>query len=238
MAKMTTWAVLFDLDGTLIDTASDFVRIIKLMCAKHEHSAPSDEAIREQVSAGSKAMVRLMFGELADVADDDPTLLAYRQEFLDLYEADICVDSRLFAGLDELLMALEQHTVPWGIVTNKPRYLAENLLEKLNLSTRCAVLVCPDDVTRTKPDPEPMILATDRLTAKFGTVFDPKACIYVGDHIRDIQAGKSAGMTTVVAGFGYLSAQDRVQLPTWGADKIVETPEQLKQFILQQVAIA
>ena len=100
-------AVLFHLDGTLIDTAPDFIRIIKVMCAKHQHPAPSDTAIREQVSAGARAMVKLMFGELANVTEDDPTLLAYRQEFLDTYEADICVDSRLFDGLDSLLTHLE-----------------------------------------------------------------------------------------------------------------------------------
>lgn len=100
-------AVLFDLDGTLIDTAPDFIRIIRAMCQKYELAIPHDTAIREQVSAGARAMVKLMFGELAQVADDDPKLLAYRQEFLDTYEADICVDSRLFDGLDDLLKLLE-----------------------------------------------------------------------------------------------------------------------------------
>ena len=127
-------AVLFDLDGTLIDTAPDFIRIIKLMCAKHNHPCPTDTAIREQVSAGARAMVRLMFGdELANMADTDERMLAYRQEFLDLYEQDICVDSRLFDGLDVLLDALENKGVAWGIVTNKPRYLAE---QKLHLCGR------------------------------------------------------------------------------------------------------
>ena len=97
-------AVLFDLDGTLIDTAPDFIRIIKLMCAKHNHPCPTDVAIREQVSAGARAMVRLMFGDkLMGVADADEIMLAHRQEFLDLYEQDSCVDSRLFDGLDDLL---------------------------------------------------------------------------------------------------------------------------------------
>lgn len=229
---MNKAAVLFDLDGTLIDTAADFVRIIKVMCAKHHHPCPSDEAIREQVSAGSKAMVRLMFGELANSVDDDPKLLAYRQEFLDLYEADICVDSQVFTGLQPLLTTLESHNIAWGIVTNKPRYLAEKLLEKLNLTHRCAVLVCPDDVTHTKPDPEPMLLAMDRLSAKFGQKFDPAWCLYIGDHIRDIQAGRAAGMMTVVAKFGYLSAQDKQNLPQWGADLVVDTPQELTAFIL------
>ncbi|MBE9579619.1 MULTISPECIES: HAD family hydrolase [Moraxella] len=221
-------AVLFDLDGTLIDTAPDFIRIIKLMCAKHNHPCPTDTAIREQVSAGARAMVRLMFGdELADVADTDERMLAYRQEFLDLYEQDICVDSRLFDGLDDLLNTLENKGVAWGIVTNKPRYLAEQLLDKLDLTKRCAVLVCPDDVVNTKPDPEPMFLACKKLDT------DPKNCIYVGDHIRDIQAGRASGMMTVAVGFGYIVPDENPH--EWGADKVVDTPDELGRLVLGMV---
>ena len=223
-------AVLFDLDGTLIDTAPDFIRIIRHMCAKHDHVCPTDIAIREQVSAGARAMVRLMFGdELADVADSDPKLMDYRQEFLDRYEADICVDSRLFEGLDELLKHLENAGIYWGIVTNKPRYLAEQLLDKLNLSDRCAVLVCPDDVTNTKPDPEPMYLACAKLD------IHPSQAIYVGDHIRDIQAGQAAGMTTIAAAYGYITPYDD-PIETWEADFMVATPTGLSEFILTVLA--
>lgn len=218
-------AVLFDLDGTLIDTAPDFIRIIKLMCAKYNHPCPTDTAIREQVSAGARAMVRLMFGdELMNVADTDERMLAYRQEFLDLYEQEICVDSRLFDGLDSLLETLENKGVAWGIVTNKPRYLAENLLDKLDLTDRCAVLVCPDDVANTKPDPEPMFLACKKLN------IDPKNCIYVGDHIRDIQAGRASGMMTVAVGFGYIVPDENPH--EWGADKVVDTPDELGRLVL------
>ncbi|OPH36897.1 Phosphoglycolate phosphatase [Moraxella lacunata] len=218
-------AILFDLDGTLIDTAPDFIRVIKLMCAKHNHPCPTDTAIREQVSAGARAMVRLMFGdELANMADTDERMLAYRQEFLDLYEQDICVDSRLFDGLDVLLDALENKGVAWGIVTNKPRYLAEQLLDKLDLAKRCAVLVCPDDVANTKPDPEPMFLACQKLD------IDPQNCIYVGDHIRDIQAGRASGMMTVAVGFGYIVPDENPH--EWGADKVVDTPDELGRLVL------
>lgn len=228
MAKIQ--AVLFDLDGTLIDTAPDFIRIIKDLCVKDGHSVPSDAAIREQVSAGARAMVRLIFdGKFDNVSDDDPELLAYREAFLAAYEADICVDSRVFSGLDDLLQSLERQGVPWGIVTNKPRHLAVNLLQKLQLSERCGVLVCPDDVTHTKPDPEPMYLACQKLGVS------AKACIYVGDHHRDIEAGKAAGMTTVVAKFGYLSADDLANIDNWGADAIVETPIELNDWVLAQV---
>lgn len=228
-------AVLFDLDGTLIDTAPDFIRIIRVMCAKHNHPTPSDADIREQVSAGARAMVRLMFGdELAEVADTDERLLAYRQEFLDLYEQDICVDSRLFDGLGDLLKNLENQGVPWGIVTNKPRYLAEQLLDKLSLTKRCNVLVCPDDVANTKPDPEPMFLAMERLNA-LGVSVRAESCIYVGDHVRDIQAGNSAGMTTVIAKFGYLSRADHANLHEWGADAVIDTPDTLTRWVLAKL---
>ncbi|MDO5652031.1 MAG: HAD-IA family hydrolase [Moraxella sp.] len=223
-------AVLFDLDGTLIDTAADFIRIIKQMCTKYGHACPSDIAIREQVSAGARAMVKLLFGdELANADDENQVLLQYRQEFLDAYEANICVDSRLFAGFDELLTTLETKGVPWGIVTNKPRYLAEQLLDKLALSNRCAVLVCPDDVVNTKPDPEPLFLACRTL----GIV--PTTAVYIGDHIRDIQAGNGAGMTTVVAEFGYLSQADKASLHEWQADVLIPTPQTLSEYILANV---
>lgn len=212
--------VLFDLDGTLIDTAPDFIRIIKQMCAKYNHPAPTDTAIREQVSAGARAMVKLMFGdELGDVADSNSKLLAYRQEFLDLYEQDICIDSKLFDGLDDFLKTLEKRGVYWGIVTNKPRYLAEQLLAKLHLDTRCSVLVCPDDVANTKPDPEPMLLACQKLN------IDPTQAIYIGDHIRDIQAGKTAGMMTMVAKFGYITPNENPN--DWGADVIADSVSEL-----------
>lgn len=221
-------AVLFDLDGTLIDTAPDFIRIIGQMCRKYERTPPSDAQIREQVSAGARAMVRLVLD--GQLAEDDPTLLHYRQEFLDLYEADICVDSRLFAGLDELLKTLEARSIPWGIVTNKPRYLAEALLQKLHLSERCAVLVCPEDVAHTKPDPEPMFLALKRLNERQNTPLSPQDCVYVGDHIRDIEAGRRAGMVTVVAAYGYIPPEDK-DLSIWGADVIVQDVAALRDFL-------
>lgn len=224
-------AVLFDLDGTLIDTAPDFIRIIQNLCQKDGRVAPSAAAIREQVSAGARAMVRLIFdGRFDNVADDDPELLAYRQAFLDAYESDICVDSQVFEGLERLLVSLENRQIAWGIVTNKPRYLATTLLDKLGLSERCAVLVCPDDVAKPKPDAEPMFLACDKIGVT------AENCIYVGDHIRDIQAGKAAKMQTVVAKFGYLSKHDHATLHEWGADFVANTPDELTDWVLAQLS--
>ncbi|MEO1851354.1 MAG: HAD-IA family hydrolase, partial [Psychrobacter sp.] len=140
-----------------------------------------------------------------------------------------CVDSCLFDSLDAVLADLESKGVPWGIVTNKPRYLAEKLLNKMQLDERCAALVCPDDVSRSKPDPEPMYMALEKLGIPRGAA---GSVLYVGDHIRDIEAGNAAGMPTILAAYGYIPPEDQKTLKKWGADYIVETPEQLKKLLL------
>lgn len=221
-------AVLFDLDGTLIDTAADFVRIITKMSRENGWQAPSDVDVREQVSAGASAMVKLMLQHNGETVSDDE-LQAFRQQFLDEYEADICVDSCVFSELEAVLSALEDKGVPWGIVTNKPRYLAQQLLKKMQLNQRCAVLVCPDDVFRPKPDPEPMYVALEKLGIPRGA---SASVLYVGDHIRDIEAGNAAGMPTILAAYGYIPPEDQKNLKKWGADYITETPEQLNKLLL------
>jgi phosphoglycolate phosphatase len=174
-------------------------------------------------------MVQLMLrhNDQLEVGEDE--LLNFRQQFLDNYEADICVDSCLFDSLDAVLADLESKGVPWGIVTNKPRYLAEKLLNKMQLDERCAALVCPDDVSRSKPDPEPMYMALEKLGIPRGAA---GSVLYVGDHIRDIEAGNAAGMPTILAAYGYIPPEDQKTLKKWGADYIVETPEQLNKLLL------
>ncbi|WP_201587612.1 HAD family hydrolase [Psychrobacter jeotgali] len=222
-------AVLFDLDGTLVDTAADFVRIIGKMSSENNWQAPSAADIREQVSAGASAMVKMMLQQNGQSEISEEQLLDFRQQFLDDYETDICVDSCLFDGLDELLTVLEEKGVPWGIVTNKPRYLTEQLLEIMALDERCSVLVCPDDVSRTKPDPEPMYMALEKLSIPRGAA----GCVlYVGDHRRDIDAGNAAGMQTVLAAYGYIPPEDQRNLKKWGADYIVDEPQQLGKLLL------
>lgn len=218
-------AVLFDLDGTLIDTAADFVRIIQAMCREQNRPVVDAAAIRSQVSEGGRAMVKLVFPEL-DV--DDPILWQHRQDFLDRYGADIAVDTTLFAGMDTLLQQLEQRAIPWGIVTNKPRWLSEALLKALALTERCQVLVCPEDVKQTKPDPEPMFLAAKQLDIA------AKDIIYIGDHPRDIDAGKAANMPTVLAAYGYLPPDRAADLASWEADYIVDDVEALAQLLLSK----
>lgn len=215
-------AVLFDLDGTLIDTAADFIRIIQAMCQQQQRPIVDAELIRSQVSEGARAMVHLVFPELAL---DSAELLQYRQQFLDEYAKQICVDTTLFAGMDDFLKTLEQKHIAWGIVTNKPRALTEALLDALDLTQRCSVVVCPDDVKHTKPDPEPMFLACQQLD------IDANQCIYVGDHPRDIDAGRAAGMPTVLASYGYLPLDRRDDLASWQADYIVQNVAELQDLV-------
>ena len=217
-------AVLFDLDGTLIDTAADFVRIIQQMCRDEQRPVVEAEIIRTQVSEGARAMVQLVYPEM-DVTD--PVFLAHRQRFLNTYGDNIVVDTNLFEGMYPLLEELEANQIPWGIVTNKPRGLSEMLLDALNLTERCQVLVCPEDVKHTKPDPEPMYLAAKQLGIA------PEQIIYVGDHPRDIDAGRAAGMPTVLAAYGYLPPAHRADLDAWHADYIIHNVSALSDLIHQ-----
>lgn len=221
-------AVLFDLDGTLIDTAADFVRIIQQMCRDEQRPVVEAEIIRTQVSEGARAMVQLVYPEM-DVTD--PVFLAHRQRFLNTYGDNIVVDTNLFEGMYPLLEELEAHQIPWGIVTNKPRGLSELLLAALNLTERCAVLVCPEDVSKTKPDPEPMYLAAKQLN------LEARDIIYVGDHPRDIDAGRNAKMYTILAAYGYLPVESRDDLLAWQADAIIQTVPELHQLLKNKIAV-
>ncbi|MFA9203669.1 MAG: HAD family hydrolase [Flavobacteriales bacterium] len=219
-------AVLFDLDGTLIDTAPDFIRIVRKLCAEDGIPEPSAAQIRSQVSEGARAMVRLIHPELPLA---DPALLTYRQRFLDEYAQQIAVDTVLFEGMAALLDSLEQRHIAWGIVTNKPRYLSERLLIALGLQQRCAVLVCPEDVQHAKPDPEPMFLAANQL----GIAADQ--IIYVGDHPRDIDAGRAAQMPTILAAYGYLPPERAHDLNDWQADHVVADVAELQALLYSDI---
>lgn len=222
-------AVLFDLDGTLIDTSADFVRIIQNMCRDKGVEPVASELIRAQVSEGARAMVKLVYPELDA---NDLEFLQHRQRFLDIYGTDIAVETDLFEGMYALLDELEAAQIPWGIVTNKPRWLSEALLKALNLTERCSVLVCPEDVSNTKPDPEPMYLAAKQIET------NAQDCIYVGDHPRDIDAGRAANMYTILAAYGYLPLAHKDDLTAWQADCIVNDVAELHQKIQQMVLSA
>ena len=191
---MALGAILFDLDGTLLDTAADFVVCLNLLRARYELPPMTETMLRPRVSDGAGAMLERAFSGTGK-SFDQGALLA---EFLDLYEANVASQSRLFPGLEGTLSWLQQSRIPWGIVTNKPVRFTAPLLQALNLAAGCAVLVCPDDVRERKPHPESLLLAARRLG------IEPAQIAYVGDHPRDIEAGRRAGMTTVAAGWGYI----------------------------------
>lgn len=217
-------AVLFDLDGTLLDTAPDFYRVLLQIQQRHALQPVAYEALRSRASDGSRAMLKLAVGE----ALDETALQPLVTEFLDLYEADPVADGRLFNGINELLEALEARQTPWGIVTNKPRFLSLKVLRYLQLTERCATLICPEDVSQSKPSPEGLLLAAKQLK------LEADRCLYLGDHLRDIEAGRAAGMTTIACGFGYLKPGELVT--DWNADHVVNRPEELSNFICDLIA--
>ena len=208
-------AVLFDLDGTLVDTAPDFLRICNQLLKAEGRPAINAAELRLTVSNGGRAVIKGAFG----FKDDHPDLERLLEQMLSLYEAAPAQDSQLFAGFDEMLTWLEQADVPWGIVTNKPARFTHKLIQQLSLDRRCAVTICPDDVSRSKPDPEGLLLACQRIDRL------PANTLYIGDHQRDIQAGQAAGMRTLAAAFGYLGPNDQPE--HWHSDFCIQESTQL-----------
>jgi phosphoglycolate phosphatase len=201
-------AVLFDLDGTLLDTAPDFSFVLDTMMARRQRPPVPYAKVRQAVSHGARGLVEMAFGLTPDADEFEPL----RQELLDLYGSHLADSTRLFDGLDELLDLLEQRGVAWGIATNKPALYAEPLLRQLELASRCAVLVCPDHVTHRKPHPESLQLACQRIGCELDEA------IYIGDHRRDIECGINAGVPTIAVAYGYVHDDDPCAL--WGADAI------------------
>lgn len=208
-------AVLFDLDGTLLDTAADFIAVLQRLCTAEGVSAPSEAAIRHTVSDGARALIQLAFGGSEGEAEFE----RLRQALLDDYRQNLAVHSCFFPGLDQALQQLEQAGIAWGIVTNKPSEYAEPLIEQLGLKERCAVLLCPDHVGERKPHPESLFLACERIGC------EAKEAIYIGDHPRDIEAGRRAGMDTIACAYGYVPIDSDIR--DWGADHIMERSEDL-----------
>ena len=208
-------SVLFDLDGTLLDTAPDMARALRRLCQERGLPEPPLAAIRPTVSHGSPGMLKAGLG----LEVDDPRYDECNQRFLELYREAIAIETTLFPGMAEVLAYLENRAIHWGVVTNKPGWLTEPLLKVLGLWTRAACVVSGDTLDKRKPDPEPLWHACEQIGAA------PARSLYVGDAERDMQAGKRAGMIALVAGFGYLSAEDR---PTeWGADGFLQKPVDL-----------
>lgn len=212
-------AVLFDMDGTLLDTAPDFIAICQAMLAERGLPAVADKLIRDEISGGAKAMVAATFAM-------DPTAEAFeplRLEFLERYQRDCAVHSKLFDGMAELLADIENANLIWGVVTNKPVRFAQPIMEQLGLAQRSALLICPDHVSKSKPDPEPLILACKMLD------LDPASVLFVGDDLRDIESGRDAGTKTAAVRYGYIHPSDNPD--HWGADVVVDHPLELRKVL-------
>jgi len=204
--------VLFDLDGTLADTAPDLAHALNALLQEQGRPPLPFESIRPVVSHGATALVRLGFG-MDPAAQEFPAL---RSRLLDLYQRHLARETRLFRGIPELLTELERRDLVWGVVTNKPSFLTQPLMAALGLHTRAACIVCGDTTANKKPHPEPMLHACHLVGSRAAH------CLFVGDAERDIRAGRSAGMLTLVALFGYIGAEDRPD--TWGADGLITDP--------------
>ncbi len=205
-------AVLFDLDGTLADTAPDMALTVNRMLERRGREPVPVELVRPHVSKGARGMIGAAFG----LTPEDAGFQVLREEFLSLYGENLCVGTRLFPGMEDLLDELEAAGVAWGVVTNKFERFAVPLIEALGLAERACVVVGGDTCPRPKPFPDPLLFAA----ASLGIA--PMRTLYVGDDERDVQAARAAGMPVLVAGYGYLG--DGTPPALWGADALVDSP--------------
>ena len=212
--------VFFDLDGTLADTAPDLVAAANLLRTKRNLEPLPYEVLRPRASAGARGLIFGAFG----YDKDHPAFEELRLEFLANYEKDICVHTKLFDGVSDILDDLENHSITWGIVTNKSERLTHPLLNLMNLATRSQAIIGGDTTPFAKPHPAPILKAAEICSV------NPLNCIYVGDDLRDIEAGKAAGMKTVAAAYGYCGCDEHFS--EWGADHIIHHPSELSAILL------
>ncbi len=219
MTPEKTRAVLFDLDGTLADTAPDLGFALNEQRRLHGLSPLSLEEIRPQASHGARGLLQLGF----NLSPEDDTFTAMRDEYLKLYETHICLHTRLFPGISELLENLENRGIHWGIVTNKPARFTLPLMTQLGLAQRASCIISGDTTAHSKPHPEPMFAAAREVGAT------PASCLYLGDAERDVEAALAAGMTALIANYGYLGADD--QPDNWGAYARIDAPQDILAFL-------
>jgi 2-phosphoglycolate phosphatase len=211
--------VFFDLDGTLADTAPDLVAATNLLLIARNLEPKPYQLLRPHASAGARGLLEGAFG----IAPDHPDFIPLRDEFFANYEKALLVESKLFDDMDHLLDQMDQANLPWGIVTNKSKRFTNPLVDLLGLSQRSASTVSGDTTPHSKPHPEPILHAAREAN------IDPTKSLYVGDDIRDVLAGKAAGMQTVAAAYGYCGCKEPPE--AWGADFIIQTPLDLLQII-------
>ena len=215
--------VLFDLDGTLLDSAPDLYAALLKQCLEEGAAPPPYPPVREVVSRGARAVLRCAFAERGE-----PAVEALVPRFLELYQQLMAQQTRAFDGIDELLARIEAEGLRWGIVTNKAAFLTDELVSRIGWADRAGAVVCGDTLSVKKPDPAPVLLACERAG------LNPAHCLFVGDDRRDIEAGAAAGLFTVAVSWGYLDGGDP---HGWGADVVLDHPIELAE-LLQLRALA
>ncbi len=211
--------ILFDLDGTLADTAPDLAYALNTLRKEQQFAPLPYQEIRPVVSHGSRGLLRLGF-------NIEPGHVSYeylRQRLLEIYNAHLTYKTQLFPGMAAVLQVLEERGIKWGVVTNKPAWLTDPLVTGLGLGERAACIVSGDSTANSKPHPEPLLYACDKIGLQ------NTQCLYIGDAHRDIEAGNSAGMKTLVALFGYLGEDDAPE--SWQADGMIERPLDILSWI-------
>ena len=212
-------SVLFDLDGTLLDTAPDMVDAVNNLRIELGLEPKPYDDLRNTVSHGGAALIR----KGLDINDEHQEFQTYLSKFLDSYQQNIANKTNFFPGMEKVVSKLEELDIPWGIVTNKPHWLTSLLVTKLGISERTSCIVSGDTLTEKKPHPAPLLHACKILKV------NPKNTIYVGDAQRDIEAGNNASMHTLVAMFGYIDVNDHPE--QWEADDLIENPEDIIDLI-------
>ena len=212
-------AVLFDLDGTLADTAPDLAFALNTLLQEQGHVALPYEDIRPAASHGRVALLKLGFG----ISPENENFKTLQQRFIEIYQQNIDRETALFEGMEEVITKLEENKISWGIITNKPAFLTDPLVEKLGLADRAACVVSGDTTAHSKPHPAPMLHDCSLINHL------PKDCLYIGDAKRDIEAGKNARMKTITARWGYLGKNDKPE--NWQADAIIDHPSEILQWI-------
>ena len=212
-------AVLFDLDGTVADTAPDLAYAANSLRLADGVPPLSVEILRSLASQGARGLLK----EAVGLTPDDPGFEHARLRFLSFYEHNLCVHTKLFPGIPQLLEGIEARGLPWGIVTNKVEFFALPLMNQLGLGQRCRITVGGDTTPHPKPAPDPLLHAARAINVA------PEACLYVGDDLRDIQAAHAAGMTSIAVRWGYLG--DGPPIEQWNAHHIVRTPKDLHDLL-------
>jgi phosphoglycolate phosphatase len=212
-------AVLFDLDGTFADTAADLARALNRVRAEQGLAPLPPEVARPHTSSGARGLLKAGF----DIAPESEGYRALRDRFLDFYEEELCVETRLFDGIPELIAKIRVRRLPWGIVTNKGKRFTEPLLRLLAVDHLGACVVSGDSTAHIKPHPAPLLLAASLLAQP------PADCVYIGDDLRDAQAARAAGMHFVAAGWGYHGEGGDPN--AWGADAVIAHPRELLELL-------